>query len=276
MPLFEAAVKSITAPAPEYRLITVCPAVDPGVVRPGQFWHIAPAGESLDPLLRRPFSVYDVLEKEGLLKILFRMVGRGTRALGALPPGSTLSMLGPLGNGFTLPAGNEGWVLLVGGGAGAAPLYYLTRKLIKSGPAVTVLLGARTAGELVTHPALARLPVNTDVATDDGSAGHHGLVTELLREHLHRKPLPREIFCCGPLAMTEKVLKIARKNNLPVQASLEKHMACGIGACMGCVYPAPLPAGPEPAQSYHRYRRLCLDGPVVTYRFAEEMNSEQR
>ncbi len=266
VPLFDAVVKSIAAPAPGFRLITFRPEQDPGAVRPGQFWHVTPRGESLDPLLRRPFSVYDVLEQAGLLKILFRTVGRGTRTLGALAPGNTLSVLGPLGNGFTLPAGDAGQVLLIGGGAGAAPLYYLARKLKESGPAAAVLLGARNTRELVLRPALARLPLETEVATDDGSAGFHGPVTELLRRRLHRRPLPREIFCCGPAAMMAAVLIVAREYGLPVQASLEEHMACGIGACMGCVFPAP--AGPDTPQSGQpRYRRLCREGPVVTYRF---------
>lgn len=267
MPLFEAVVEATVSPAPAYYEMTLRPAGSPGPgpVRPGQFWHIVPCGESLDPLLRRPFSAYDVLEKEELFRILFRVTGRGTRLLAALPPGSDLSVLGPLGNGFTLPPGGKGRVLLVGGGAGAVPLYYLARKLLESGLETLALLGARSGGELVVRPALERLAVETHAATDDGSAGHHGPVTDLLREQLQRSPLTREIFCCGPAAMIETVIGIAREHAVNVQASLEERMACGVGACMGCAFPAP--GSPEPGEGKHSYRRVCVEGPVISYRF---------
>jgi NAD(P)H-flavin reductase len=210
--------------------------------RPGQFYMLTAAerwggGTDERPFLPRAFS-YARAHDGGTLDFMVEDVGPGTRRLAELRRGDGLWLLGPLGNGFTL---GERRPLLVGGGVGTAPLVAL-RELA---PDARVLLGFRDAA----HAEGAALIPGAEVATDDGSAGHHGLVTDLLRSDLDPSV---EVFACGPPAMLEAVRALCAAHDVPAQLAMESGMACGFGACFGCVVP-----------TRDGFVRLCVDGPVL-------------
>jgi dihydroorotate dehydrogenase electron transfer subunit len=241
-----------------YVLITALDAGGPPDPRPGQFYMVAAAerwGGGLDerPYLPRAFS--HARAREGRLSFLLEAVGPGTERLAGLRVGEGLCLVGPLGVGWRPPdAGTR--PLLVGGGIGASPLLCLQDELLAGegvdpsagarGPAV--LLGFRSAA----HAEAASLfAPELLLATDDGSAGHHGLVTDLLRRELDQDPAAT-VFACGPPPMLEAVRALCAERGTPAQLALESGMACGYGACFGCVVPTK--AG---------YVRLCVDGPVL-------------
>jgi dihydroorotate dehydrogenase electron transfer subunit len=233
-----------------YRLITALDAEGPSDPQPGQFYMLAAAerwggGGDERPYLPRAFSYARARQApEGVeLSFLLEAIGPGTERLGELGPGDGLALVGPLGVGFREPpAGTRR--LLVGGGIGVAPLLCLAERL--DDPAV--MLGFRSAG----HAEAARLfASDAEVATDDGSAGRRALVTELLREELEDES-PAVVFACGPPPMLEAVRLLCAAHRVPAQLALESGMACGFGACFGCV-----------VSTRDGYLRLCLDGPVV-------------
>lgn len=243
-----------------YRLLTV---VDPGPrARPGQFAMIAAAerwggGEDERPHLARAFSI--ARQREGLSTFLLEDVGPGTKRLCELAPGEGLWTLGPLGRGFEMP--REGRrALLVGGGVGIAPLALLADALSAEGLPATTLLGfrdgARAQGaELFEGGATLTTAMDSsrvNVATDDGSVGHRGLVTELLSAELDRDA-QAVVYSCGPAPMLEGVRAICQRRGVPAQLALEAGMACGFGACYGCVVP----------RRGGGYLRVCVDGPVI-------------
>ena len=225
-------------------------ATDPGGPRPqaGQFYMLAAAacwggGDGERPFLPRAFSVLRAPFGGTELQFLLEDVGPGTNRLCELGPGDGLLLVGPLGRGFSLP--REGRTpLLVGGGVGIAPLAIWQDQL--TGPARAVL-GFRDA----RHAQGAALLADAEIATDDGSLGHHGLVTGLLLDALHVDP-HAEVYACGPPAMLEEVRLICAERETPAQLALESGMACGFGACFGCVVP-----------TIHGYVRVCVDGPVL-------------
>ncbi len=199
-------------------------------------------GEGERPFLPRAFSVLRANGNE--LHFLIDDVGPGTNRLCELELGEELLLVGPLGNGFTRPRdGRE--PLLVGGGVGIAPLAIWQDELGGQTPA---LLGFRDAA----HAAGAALLGRATVATDDGSVGHHGLVTELLEDELDERGEALEVYACGPPGMLEAVRAACVRREVPAQLALESGMACGFGACFGCVVP-----------TVDGYLRLCLDGPVL-------------
>ncbi len=216
---------------------------------PGQFLHVAAPG----PLtLRRPFSVAGAPEP-GVVELLIELRGTGTRALASAPIGTRLSVLGPLGNGFTMPEEDE-TALLVAGGIGVAGLRYLADVLLAAGRRVVALVGARTSESLLHHVLPSALDGDRGVvklATDDGSVGFRGTVCKLLgREAAEEKGLAR-IYACGPPAMLRQVAALARSRRIPCEVLLEEIMACGVGACRGCVVP-----------TTRGYKTVCSDGPV--------------
>jgi len=231
-----------------YRLTLAAPLIAASA-RPGQFV-MASCGLSLDPLLRRPFSIHRCLGSDRI-QLLIRVVGRGTGLLAGVQPGQPLSLVGPLGRGFgTKPTGP---VCLVGGGIGIAPLLFLAdrlRDLLADNPPCTVLLGSRTSEEL-THLAteFGALGCRVETSTDDGSLGHHGPITDLLAPHLaHLK----HVYACGPQPMMATVAGLCRMAGVDCEVSLESHMACGLGACLGCAVQG----------ADNRYRHICKHGPV--------------
>ncbi len=233
-----------------YRLTAVAPTIARAVV-PGQFIMVK-VTDDLDPLLRRPFSVHRVLSG-GRLQILFKVVGKGTGKLAASHHDQPLDMIGPLGRGFSF-AGAE-HICLIGGGMGIAPLFFLAdclRHRRRAGRKITVLLGAGTWAELAAVAGdLQEMDFAVHVATDDGSMGRQGLVTDLLAA------LDRQtgwtVYTCGPYPMLQAVALACGERGWRCQVSLETMMACGLAACLGCAVPKA--AGPG-------YLHVCKDGPV--------------
>ncbi len=223
---------------------------DPEGPRPqaGQFYMLASGkwwggGEGERPFLPRAFSVLRAPAATTELEFLLDDVGPGTHRLCELEPGDELLLVGPLGAGFAEPREARS-PLLVGGGVGIAPLAIWQDQL---GRPTTALLGFRDAA----HAEGAAMIQGSQIATDDGSVGHHGVVTDLLLDSLHVDP-HTEVYACGPPAMLEEVRLICAEREIPAQLALESGMACGFGACFGCV-----------VSTIHGYVRLCVDGPVL-------------
>lgn len=225
--------------------------VGPGFPRPapGQFVHLSSPS---DAVLRRPFSIAGNPEPEQV-ELLIEVLGKATEALAALDPGCSLSVIGPLGNGFSMPdEGKE--AALVAGGIGVAGLRLLVSKLLEEGRGIRLLVGARTREKLLDHvvpqPRGSR-SLRSMVATDDGSTGFHGTVAELFAEVAEELEATHVVYCCGPQGMIRAVSAAAARHALPCQVSLEEMMACGVGACRGCV-----------VMTRDGYKTVCSDGPV--------------
>ncbi len=217
---------------------------------PGQFAMLAAVerwggGSDERPFLPRAFSVARCHEgqRQRALDFLLEDVGPGTERLAELDAGDELWLLGPLGRGFAPPRDGRR-PILVGGGVGIAPLAIWQDAL---GAPALALLGFRDAA----HAEGAGLLTDARVATDDGSRGHHGLVTELLAPELGRDARA-EVYACGPPPMLEAVRALCAEHDVPAQLALESGMACGFGACFGCV-----------VATRDGYVRLCVDGPVL-------------
>jgi len=230
------------------RALDAAPAPWP---RPGQFFMLAAAsgwggGAGERPYLPRAFSHARAVERPDGLELAFLLeeVGPGTARLAALEPGEGLALVGPLGVGWRPPAAGSRPVL-VGGGIGAAPVLCLADELGEDAP---VLLGFRSAAHAEAAGLFGR-PV--ELATDDGGAGRRGFVTELLAERLDADP-GATVFACGPPPMLEAVRALCAERGVAAQLAMESGMACGFGACFGCVVP-----------TRDGYVRLCLEGPVL-------------
>lgn len=215
-------------------------------VRPGQFVHLR-ISEGADFILRRPFSVHRV--RGSSFDILYQVLGRGTRALSEAAPGRIMDTIGPLGTGWEVPDG-VAHALLVAGGLGAAPLGMLADELAERGVAVTVALGAPTAERLMARGLFEDVARRVLLATDDGSAGVAGFVTAASAKALAEDDY--DIACvCGPEAMARAVAAQAAEAGVPCRVSLERLMACGVGACLSCV-----------VTTRSGRKRACCDGPV--------------
>ncbi|APG25521.1 MULTISPECIES: dihydroorotate dehydrogenase electron transfer subunit [Syntrophotalea] len=236
----------------------------PGFVataKPGQFVMVR-IGNGLEPLLRRPFGIFRTgflpadcqgLPDKEYVEILYKVVGSGTALLRDLHRGDRVELLGPLGNGFDMqPAAEQ---ILVGGGIGLVPLYMLARQLVKTGR-VRLLMGGRCRDDILAVTEFERLGVATYVSTDDGSLGEEGLVTDVLRRKLEKFP-GAAIYACGPMPMLRAVHDLCSAHRAPLQVSLEAFMACGVGACLGCVVKG---AGHSEADPH--YLCTCKEGPV--------------
>ena len=218
--------------------------------RPGQFVMLR-VGSGIDPLLRRPFSVAGV--KGDLFMVLYRVVGKGTAVMTAAKAGEKLAVLGPLGKGFDVLQGSV-LPVLVGGGIGVAPLFFLSQSL--TGRRVEFMMGFRSAKDII-RPHDDEAPNHRlSISTDDGTEGHAGLVTNLLGIFLEKnKTQSMCLFACGPRPMLKQVAKMAMVRGVPCQVSLESAMACGLGACQGCA----VKASENGTRSYYH---VCQDGPV--------------
>ena len=245
------AIAEIEANLPQggvnWRLVLRVPGW-PGA-EPGQFVMLSPgplgAVPRTDPLLPRPMAVYRGAGER--IEVLYRQSGRGTQLLAAARAGERVGVVGPLGRPFELPVAGERAVL-VGGGTGIASLHGLARAL---GSGARVLLGARRAADLMGREDFEALGAALEIATEDGSAGERGLVTGLLERELARGGRAR-VYACGPTPMMRRCAELAHAAGQPAIASLENHMACGVGVCLGCA--VPLRAG--------GYALVCRDGPV--------------
>jgi len=240
--------------APEYYKMVL---KSPEIVRtanPGQFVHIR-VSDGYEPLLRRPFSIHAIRDKEDMVEILYKVVGKGTALLSEKKVGEKLDVIGPLGNEFNINKKrlkNKSKIVIIGGGVGIAPLFFLTQKAIAYSNNIIVFIGAKTKALILCEQKIKDLGVEVQVATEDGSYGHKGLVTDFLNS---LSSMDISLFACGPSIMLREVAKFSIKHNLPCQVSLESRMACGIGACLGC-------ATKVQSEEETIYKRVCKDGPV--------------
>jgi dihydroorotate dehydrogenase electron transfer subunit len=215
-------------------------------IKPGQFFELKNP-ELTHPMLRKPISVYDVQSET--VSFMIKRLGKGTEQLALLKAGDKLDLLGPLGNTFPLVKGDK--AVLVSGGIGYPPLFFLKKQLIGSGKQVYWLQGGRSKDDI--FPA-------DEIWTDDGSAGKTGFVTDGLLDYLKGNQTD-VIYACGPKPMLKACADIAAKHNIPIYVSLEEYMACGIGVCHGCAVKvkADNAIGVD-------YKTVCKDGPVFDAR----------
>ena len=245
-----------------WRLEIRCPDLA-RAAQPGQFIMLR-CRQGLDPLLSRAFSICDIVEEDGEpvgIVVLQVVIGVGTGALAKRVEGEEIGVLGPLGNPYDLGSADEHMVM-VAGGIGAAPFLMVARALRRRSPdqRVTYLVGARDADHIYLAEEIAALGCEIGVATDDGSLGHHGFVTQLLEPLL--QPGVR-VLACGPNPMFQSLATqvfAARESGLefPCQVSTEESMPCGYGACAGCVVPLRSDSHPDG----YRYGKSCVEGPV--------------
>jgi dihydroorotate dehydrogenase electron transfer subunit len=245
-----------------YHALTLLAPRVAGQARPGQFVHLL-AGEDRSLPLRRPFSIHRAERPGGspggpgpalgTVEVVFDVVGAGTLALSRLRPHDVVDALGPLGRPFAPPETPTGCVL-VGGGYGTAPLYFLATELRLRRCRVDFVIGAASAGRLLDAMEAKRLGHSLTLTTDDGSAGRRGLVTDPLGDLLARTGAG-QVYACGPMPMLAAVSMVAAAAGVPCQVAVEEQMACGTGICFSCV----LPVGPGAPT---RMARSCLEGPV--------------
>ncbi|MDP6777531.1 MAG: dihydroorotate dehydrogenase electron transfer subunit [Candidatus Latescibacteria bacterium] len=221
--------------------------------KPAQFVQVrTDAGNA--PFLRRPFSVLRADREEGWVEILYDVVGEGTRRLEAKACGSLLDLIGPLGLPFSPPESER--LLLVAGGVGLVPLAFLAWEEQARLSTMVLLQGAASKARMPDLESLVPAGLDSHLATDDGSLGHHGLVTDLIPQHIIADNTV--VFTCGPHPMMARVASIVADLGVACYASLENHMGCGFGACVGCVVEFH-----EAEREDVRYRRVCTEGPVV-------------
>ena len=229
-------------------------------IKPGQFIMLK-VSNSNSPLLRRPFSVYTSYPahhpdkgKRGCFTLLYKKVGKGTQKMTELKKGQGVDVIGPLGNGFTLPVPSSTHIVLIGGGVGIVSLYPLAEAL--RGKPLIVLIGGRTREDILCVGDYKKLNSNIFIATEDGSLGYKGTVIDLFESR--RKEFAKDnhysIYSCGPLEMLKGLAPAVKSEGIFCEVSLENRMACGFGACWGCVVKTN-----DPKASY---QRVCKEGPV--------------
>lgn len=254
-------VRSNQEVAPDHRVVRIEVPRTFGDALPGQFVMIRTPGADT-PFLPRPFSIYS-LEDHGetrMIDLLYRVVGTGTERLASRKKGDSLDVLGPLGRGFQVGEGLH-CLVLVAGGVGLAPLNFLAeycrRNTGGSDIRITAYLGARTARLLAGLDRLEAVCDRVALATDDGSRGYHGMVTDRFRDDLASYgEHDAGLYACGPRAMMRTLAELAETAGLRCQVSMEERMACGFGVCRGCAVKV-RSGDPQPV-----YRPACTDGPV--------------
>lgn len=261
-------VENVRLARDTYRARFRCPELADRIL-PGQFIMLRLANRS-DPLIGRPLALYDVVPEEGrtaaFVDVVYLVKGKFTSRLVESPPGTRLDVWGPLGNGFSFHS--AGHLIMTAGGIGQTPFLALAQEALgqrrygagRGAPSpasrVTLLYGARSAELLAGIDHFERIGVDVQIATDDGSRGHHGLVTELLDQVLAERPGDCRVVTCGPEPMLAAVARRAAQAQVPCEVSLETPMACGIGVCFTCV------ARVRDAHGHWDYKRTCVDGPV--------------
>jgi dihydroorotate dehydrogenase electron transfer subunit len=257
----EARVISNTRLSPDYNVIALAAPEIAAAAAPGQFVMVKP-GCGMTPLLRRPFSVFEILRtgtRVTGLSLLSKRIGVTTQMLFDAVEGDVVSCLGPLGRPFSaVNRETEAW--MVAGGVGLAPFATLTEALQKKSVALTLFYGARSSADLFYLDWFRDRGVTLVLATEDGSAGDRGRVTMPLERQLQAAANGRDImiYACGPQPMLEAVAHVAARFGRPLEVSVERVMGCGLGGCYSCVIP--VRNGP----SGHHYVRSCLAGPVFS------------
>lgn len=232
----------------EHNLLTLVPLTGTNEPLPGQFYMIGTGACNYDPLLKRPFSLFRKIGNT--LRILYRIRGRGTSLISDLGEGAILDILGPLGNSYPMPA-HDDTPVIIAGGIGIAPLFSLAERL--AGRAY-IFYGARTRDELFFLDELKVFAKELFISTDDGSAGEKGTIIDSVSSFLaHRasRIAHHVIYACGPMPMFESLRDIVRGRGITTYISLEENMACGIGACLGCV-----------VNTVDGHKSVCRQGPV--------------
>jgi dihydroorotate dehydrogenase electron transfer subunit len=258
-----------------YRLRLACPGIGQRI-KPGQFFMLRPQKYN-DPLLGRPFALYDTVVQysgeAGQDEVIgfdlgYHIVGKMTSLMQTWKPGDVIDVWGPLGNGF--PTIKVKHLACVGGGIGYTPFIAVTRQALGlrsygingdtdpriEAEKVSFLYGSRSKSHSADLTDLTAMNVTPMIATDDGTLGYHGFVTDLLKQLLSSNDCPDAVFCCGPEKMMHAVGKICAAANVSCWLSLESPMACGFGACFSCVAKIKQPDGTWD------YRRTCIEGPV--------------
>ena len=207
-------------------------------VKPGQFIHVKIGGAG-GSIFRRPLSVFKRVKLNGGglgIEIVYKIVGLGTSLMAGLKEGGIMDIIGPLGHGFVLNRGKPVQAI-VAGGTGAACLFLLAEEISRAGLQLKVLLGADTKASLILEKEYAALKGEVMVSTDDGTYGYHGVVTEMLDKAFREGKISTNsvIYSSGPEAMLQALVPICRQYDIPTQVSMERHMMCGIGACLACV-----------------------------------------
>ena len=223
-----------------------------GPIKPGQFAMLK-IEDGKGIILSRPFSIHNFEEGEtsSWLDFLFKVVGKGTDLLARLSVRSHITVLAPLGNGFPdPPPGSK--ALLIAGGMGIAPLFPLAKRLKALSPHIYLLYGAKSQKDLIFLPEIINVKeIEIMIVTEDGTAGKQGMVTELLRNENGIKRSQIAIYACGPELMLQSIANYAAEHRTPCYVSLERWMACGLGACLSCV-----------VDTVGGYKRVCSEGPV--------------
>jgi dihydroorotate dehydrogenase electron transfer subunit len=256
----DAAVISNTRLSEDYSVVALAAPAIAARAEPGQFVMVKPA-RGTDPLLRRPFSIFEILrDARGTptgFSILNKRIGVGTGLLYEVEAGARVACLGPLGHPFD-PVTPPGEAWLVAGGVGLAPFLTLAEALRARGAATTLFYGARRAAELYYVGAFEHLGVRTVLSTEDGSGGVKGLITAPLDAALSALPAGRDVrlYVCGPTPMMRAVARLAAAYGRPCEVSLEQVMGCGLGGCYSCVVLA------KDALGTPHHTRSCLEGPV--------------
>lgn len=253
----EAAVISNTRLTDEYNVLALDAPGIAGAAGPGQFVMVKP-GMGTDPLLRRPFSIFQILRdgsgRASGFTLLNKRIGRGTGLLYDAEPGTRLACLGPLGRPFTVVSPpREAW--MVAGGVGLAPFLTLAEALRERRTASTLFYGARTASGLFFVDVFERHGVKVILTTEDGSRGEHGRVILPLQRAL-RTGATAHVFACGPTPMMKAVAALAHTHGRACDVSLEQVMGCGLGGCYSCV------VGVRDADGHTHLVRSCIEGPV--------------
>jgi dihydroorotate dehydrogenase electron transfer subunit len=263
-----AVVENVRIAHDTYRLRFACPAMAAQIL-PGQFLMLRLA-ECNDPLIGRPLAVYDVVpdatRTPALLDVVYLVKGKLTTRLEHVAAGQWLDVWGPLGNGFANPSCQH--LIMVAGGIGQTPFLTLAKEYLglqtfgdpprqtEKAHSVTFCYGARTEKLLAAVDDFERIGVRVELATEDGSRGHAGYVTDVLQQLLEDDAQAVHLACCGPEAMMEVVARLAERFGVPCQVSLETPMACGIGICFTCV------AKVVDEDGRWDYKRTCVEGPV--------------
>lgn len=261
-------VENVRLARDTFRLRLACPEIARRIV-PGQFVMLRLSGCD-DPLLGRPLAMYDVIDdaagRPAAIDVVYLKVGKLTSRLAGCGPGQRIDLWGPLGNGFPPRASEH--LVMVAGGIGQTPFVALAKeylglrqygdppRTVPPAKHISLCYGARSADLLACVDDFRRVGVDVHLSTDDGTAGHHGLVTDLLQRLLDESSGGIRVVCCGPEKMMEAVARLTHSRHVLCEVSLETPMACGIGICFSCV------ARVRDASGGWDYRRTCVEGPV--------------